>query len=282
MNVKSNAVRLFSIAAVLLGPAAYAQSQPDEAAATAHRLMVRSGLSVQLRGFSDQVAADIRNNAANADPQLIAALAEAAREAFRAELLQEDMTARIAKKLTVSDMKAALVWLETEPGKRVTRAEENDSISMDAERIGAYVEGLKTSPLSADRQKLIAELISVTGSVRVAMATTEAMALGVAVGMDALQPQEHRVGEATLRARIRQAMPPEKMQAAFAQQMPLLHAYTYRNTSDADLAGYVGFLKSVAGKRYQDQISAAFVEGLGRASVRVGELAAQRQRQTKL
>ena len=282
MNVKTSAVRLFSIAAVLLASAASAQSQSDQAAATAHQLVIRSGLSVQLRGFSDQIIGDIRQNAANVDPQLIAALADAAKEALSPESLQEDMTTRIAKKLTVSDMKTALVWLETEPGKRITRAEEVASSSFDAERIGAYAERLKTSPLTADRQKLIAELISATGSVRVAMATTEAMALGVALGMDALQSQEHRVGEATLRARIRQAMPPEKMQAAFAQQMPLLYAYTYRDTSDADLAGYLGFLKGAAGKRYQDGTSAAFVEGLGRASVRVGELAAQRQRQTTL
>ena len=170
----------------------------------------------------------------------------------------------------------------SEPGKRITRAEEVASSSFDAARLGAYAEHLKASPLTAERQKLIAELISATGSVRVAMATTEAMALGVALGMDALQPQEHRVGEATLRARIRQAMPPEKMQAGFTEQMPVLYAYTYRDTSDADLAGYLRFLKGTAGKRYQDGISAAFVEGLGHASVRVGELAARRQRQTTL
>jgi hypothetical protein len=108
------------------------------------------------------------------------------------------------------------------------------------------------------------------------------MALGVALGMDSLQPQERRIGEARLRARIRQAMPAEKIQAGFAQQLPLAYAYTYRDVSDADLAGYVGFLKGAAGKRYQNGMNAAFMEGLARASVQLGELAGTRQHQTAL
>jgi hypothetical protein len=265
---------------MLLAPTALAQS--DEAAATAHRLMIQSGLSVQLRGYSDQVAADIRQNSAQLDASIVAGLVDAAKEAFRPDLLQQDIAVRVAKKLTVGDMKAALAWLETDAGKRLTRAEELASTSLDAERLGAYAEGLKTKPLAAKRQALISDLMSTTGAVRMAAATAETMALGLAIGMDSLQPRERRLGAATLRARIRQAMPPEKMQAAFAQQLPVVYAYTYRDISDADLAAYVGFLKGVAGKRYQEGMNAAFIEGLGRASVQVGELAGQRQRQTAL
>ena len=244
--------------------------------------MIRSGLSVQLRGFTDQLADSIRQNAGNLDANVVASLVDAANQAFRPDALQQDITARVAKKLTVGDMKAALAWLETDVGGRVTRAEELASVSLDMERMSAYAEGLKTKPLPAKREKLISELISTTGAARNAAAVAETMALGVALGMDSLQPRERRVGEATLRARVREAMPPEKMQAFFGQQLPVTFAYTYRDTSDADLAAYAGFLKGVAGKRYQDAINAALLEGLARASVQVGEIAGQRQRQTTL
>jgi hypothetical protein len=197
-------------------------------------------------------------------------------------VLQQDMTARVAKKLTVGDMKAALVWLETEAGGRITRAEELVSVSFDAERANAFAEGLKSKPLSAQRQKLIADLMATTGAVRTAIATAETMAFGIAFGMDSLQPRERRLGEARIRAGVRQAMPPEKMQAFFGQQLPLTYAYTYRDVSDADLAGYVEFLKGAAGKRYQEGMNAVFLDGLGRASAQIGELAGQRQRQTTL
>ncbi|HEU4922927.1 MAG TPA: hypothetical protein VFT23_07620 [Burkholderiales bacterium] len=44
----------------------------------------------------------------------------------------------------------------------------------------------------------------------------------------------------------------------------------------------MAFLKSAAGKRYQGGMNAAFMEGLSRASMQMGELAAARQRQTAL
>jgi hypothetical protein len=114
------------------------------------------------------------------------------------------------------------------------------------------------------------------------VATIEAITLGVAIGLDTLQPRERRQGEVRLRARMRQMMPPEKIQAGLTQQLPIVLALTYRDVSDADLIHYVGFLKSAAGKRYQDGMTGAFTEGILQASVRVGELVGQRQRQTAM
>jgi hypothetical protein len=270
---------MISSLAVLL--AAPANAQPNEAAATAQRLVVRSGVAVQLRGFTGQIEAEIKQNPAGLDAKLVNALVDAAKDAFRPESLQEDITGRVAKKLTVADMKTALAWLEGGAGRRITQAEELGS-SFDAQQFQAYAEQLKTKPVSAGRQKLIAELIAATSAVKALAASQEAMALGLALGMDSLQPRERRAGEAALRGRIREMMPPEKLEAMVAEQLPGFFAYTYRDISDADLDGYLRFLKTVGGKRYQDAMTAAFIEGLGRASVQLGELAAQRQRQTAM
>jgi hypothetical protein len=280
MKVERTAVRLFSVLAMALAPMAYAQ--PEEAAVTAHRLMIRSGLSVQLRGFTAHIQREIKQNPAGLDEKMVAALSDAAKEAFRADLLQEDMTARVAKKITVGDMKAALTWLDTDAGQRVTLAEELSSAAFDQKRFLEYTEDLNAKPLLNKRKKLMSELVSATNAVRAVAATQEAIALGIAIGMDSLQPKERRVGEAALRGRVREMMQPEKLQAALAQQLPVLFAYEYREVSDDDLAGYVGFLKTAAGKRYQDGMTGAFIEGLGRAAVQVGELAGQRQRQTAM
>jgi hypothetical protein len=274
------AAGLISAGTVFLAP--FAQAQSNEDASTAHRLIVRSGVSVQLRGFTDQLEGEIRQNPAGLDEKLVSTLAEAAKQAFRPESLQQDMTARIAKKLTLADMKVALTWLEGEAGRRVTQAEELNSTTFDLQRFQVFTERLKLKPLASKRQKLIAELISVTDAVKASAVTQETLSLGVAMGMDALQPKERRAGEATLRGRLRMVMPPEKINAALAERLPMLHAYNYRDVTDADLQGYVRFLKSAGGKRYQDGMTAAFLEGLGRASVQVGELVGQRQRETAM
>jgi hypothetical protein len=284
VKVTTYAGCMISSLAVFLAAPAHAQSknaQPSEATATAQRLIVRSGVAVQLRGFTGQIESEIRQNQAGLDAKMLTALVEAAREAFRPESLQEDITGRMATKLTVADMKTALVWLDGAAGRRITRAEELGS-TFDAQGFQAYAEQLKTQPVSPQRQKLISELIAVTDAVKALAASQEAIALGVALGMDSLQPRERRAGEAALRGRLRELMPPEKLQAMFAEQLPGLFAYTYRDISDADFGGYVRFLRTVSGKRYQAAMNASFVEGLERASVRVGELAAQRQRQTAI
>lgn len=280
MKAKRIIVRLFSILTVALASMAYGQS--DDARATAHQLMVRSGLSAQLRGFTAQMEGETKQNAANLDEKMVTALIESGKEAFRPDLLEEDMTARLAKKLTVGDMKGALAWLETDAGRRITQAEELGSATIDERRLLEYAEHLKAKPAGLKRTKLISEVISESNAVRAGAATIEAISLGVAIGLDTLQPTERRQGEARLRAKMRELMPPEKVQAGLTQQLPMVFALMYRDISDADLVRYVGFLKSVAGKRYQDGMTGAFTEGLRQASVRVGELAGQRQHQTAM
>jgi hypothetical protein len=253
-----------------------ALSQSDEAATTAQRLMVSSGLAVQLRGFTAQMEQQISGQT-KLDQATADALASAAKEAFRADLLQADITARLTRKLTVGDMKNALVWLESRPGRAITTAEELSSTAFDGQRFASHLENLKKSPLSPKRVELIREMMIVTNAVAAAVATQEAVGLGVAIGINSLQPREQRVSESELRRRLHQLMPPDKVRGALEEQLPLLYSYVYREIRDADLEQYLAFLKGPHGKRYQDGMTSAYIEGLTKASVKVGELTAQRK-----
>jgi len=277
--IKTAAYLLFVLSSV---PAPMVHAQSDDARAMAHQLMVRSGMSVQLRGFTAQVEAETKKNATNLDEKMVTALVASGKEAFRADLLEEDITARLIKKLTVGDMKGALAWLETDTGRRLTQAEEVASATFDERGLLEYAETLKAKPLGLKRTKLISEVISASNAVRAYAAMIEAITLGVAIGLDTLQPADRRQGEARLRAKMLERMPPDKVQAGLAQQLPIVFALMYRDISDADLAGYVGFLKSVSGKRYGDGMTGAFTEGVRQASIRVGELVGQRQRNTAM
>jgi hypothetical protein len=280
MRTAAAALSLSCLLAVGSVPAA--SGQADTSAATAHRLMVRSGLSAQLHGLSAQMEADIGRNRGKADEKLIAALLDASKLAFRAETLQTDMTARIEKKLSVAQMDAALAWLESPAGRRVTRAEELGSGAFDEQSFAEYVRGLGEHRLAEKRARMLSMLVTVTDAPESVLATQQAIALGVAIGMDSLQPQERRLGDEVVRERVEQMLPAEKVKAALAQQLPMLYAYLYRDVSDADLGAYLRFLRSPAGKRYQSAITAAFVEGLGRASLRVGELVGEREHETSI
>jgi hypothetical protein len=279
--VKSIATALSLCCALACLPAISAFAQDDASLRAAQRLMQHSGLSGQLRQLPAQMEADFKQAADLLDPALAAALLAAAKTAFQPEALERDITGRVAKKLTIADMSAALAWLDSAAGRRITRAEEVGA-SFDAQRYAQYVDGLHAQRPSDARGQMIASVVTATNGAETVLATQEAIALGVAVGMDTMQPMERRVGEATLRLRVRQAVRSEKVRSAISDQLPLLYAYFYRDVPDADLAGYVRFLESTPGRRYQQGMTAAYIESLGRASIRIGELAGEQQRRTSM
>lgn len=257
---------------ILLAGAAQAQ----EPAQLAQRLVERSGLAVQLqsvpKGFEEQMAA-MRGQAPD---ELLLALTEAGREAYRPEMMAREIANILAETLKPEEMQRVLAWLETGVGRRTTVAEERASVSMNEESLKAYAEQTKTKPPSAQRQKLIQEILEVTNGLEFGARLLEGMALGVAIGMDSTQPVQKRAGVALIRKQIEKAMPKDQVKEQLRVAMPAMLGYTYREVSDADLAAYVAFLRSADGKRANDAITEAFTQAMVAASVRLGQFVDQR------
>jgi len=251
-------------------------AQAQEAAKLAQRLVQLSGLEVQLRsvpkGFDDQMT-QLRGKVPD---DLRIALADAGREAYRPELMAQEIAQTLAQTLKPAEMRKVLAWLETDVGRRVTLAEERASSTMDEASLSRYAGQTKSKPPGARRQKLIQDLVQVTNAIEFAAHLIEGTALGVAIGMDSLQPVQKRVGAAFLRKQIEKAMPKEQLKATMREAMPGLYGYTYREVSDADLAAYLVMLRSADGKRCNDAITEAFTQAMVAASVRVGQLVDQR------
>jgi hypothetical protein len=172
-------------------------------------------------------------------------------------------------------MQKAIAWLETDLGRRITRAEELSSETMDEASMKAFQSRLKEKPLSTQRSTLLDYLIADTNSVETTVNVMEATALGMAIGIDSMQPAQKRAGVAALRAQQQKVMPRDKLKVAMQQVLPVTMAYTYRDLSDWDLAAYVAFLRSADGKRYNDAMFDAFGQALVGASVRMGQLMEQ-------
>jgi len=122
MTVRATAAILFSVFAMAFSP--MAQTQSDEVGATAHRLMIARNVGAA-SWFTGQIEAAFKQYSGKVDERILAALLEAAKEAYRPDLLQDDMTRRLAKKLTADDMENALTWLETDVGQRITQAKKS-------------------------------------------------------------------------------------------------------------------------------------------------------------
>jgi len=263
-------------AALCIGLAAQpALAQSQEALDTAQLLVVRSGLAVQLRGVVAQMKSGMESQRGKASDELVLKLVEAAEEAFRPELLQDAIARDIARRLQVEDMKAALAWLETDLGRRITLAEEVAS-NTDDEAIARYMQGLKEKRPTAARVSLINDIIEATYAEDLALRSMKAMALGVALGMDSTLPRERRLGMARIEKEVNAALPKEKLKQELRATMAANCLYAYRELRDDDLRRYIEFLRSPAGKRYSDEMTQAFMDELVRASVRLGQLVDQK------
>jgi len=252
-----------------------ALAQSPEALDTAQLLVVRSGLAVQLRGVVAQMKSGMEQQRGKASDELVLKLVEAAEEAFRPELLQDAIARDVARRLQVEDMKAALAWLGTDLGRRITLAEEAAS-NTDDEAIARYMQRLKETKPTAARVSLINEVIEATYAEDLAVRSMQAMALGVALGMDSTLPRERRLGMARIEKEVNAALPKEKVKQELRATMAATSLYAYRELPDDDLRRYVEFLRSPGGKRYSDEMTQALMDALVRASVRLGQLVDQK------
>jgi len=263
-------IYLLVLCSALIGAPAFGQS--NEATEAANRLLVRSGLSVQLRGFGNQFAAQFARQRGKVPDTLVVELTNAAKEAFRPDVLQEDIVQGIARKLKVDEINGALAWLDSAVGERITRAEEASSGTTGEAALRKYTESLKECKAPAARTRLIGDIIAASYAEDSTVRSLEAVALGVALGIDSMQPEQNRLGLERLQAKLKVAMPAEKLKQQMRLVLPVMYAYTYRDISDADLTAYLAFLTGPVGKRYSQQVSEAFMEALIRGSVRLGQL----------
>jgi hypothetical protein len=262
--------RLGGMLAALAAFAAHAQS--PESLELAGRLFERCGLAVQLQSLSREFEQGVAQNRGKIPDELAAVLADAGKISYAVPALRTQIVPLFARKLKAADLKRVLAWLDGPVGRRVTLAEEGASGRMTQEVMQAYLEGEKAKPPGAKRVRLLADLAAALNAAEIGASFIEAMSLGIAVGMDAAQPEEKRIGVAGLRARLRAAMPPEKLRADMNAALPAMNGYTYREIGDADLAAYLKFNRSAVGKRYNQALTEALAEALVAASVRVGQL----------
>jgi hypothetical protein len=256
--------------AVAIAAAPSVEARSNEALEVAKRLLHNSGLAVQLKSFPRQVEQDLAQAQGRLPDEMLSALRAAARDSFSPSAMQDDLVRGIAARLTVGEMRKALVWLDTDLGKRMTRVEEVASEQLTPEMLQSYADGLRRRPLSAKRSELIAGLAAATKAVEGTANIIEGVALGIALGMDSMQPVQKRLGMATLSEQLRQQMPPDKIREAIGAVTPVMYAYTYRDVSDADLEAYLAFNRSNSGARYNEAMMGALTEALAKAGLRVG------------
>ncbi len=269
--VKTLKVMLIAVLALYSGLCWAGEKTADPR--SVEKLMVKSGLSKQL----EQIAPMVQTGMAQQNQQsgsLTAAelndLNNVAAKAFDAKTLTENVRKHIQANLSEADIQAALTWLNSPLGEKITKLEE------DASTPAAYAEMEKMGDKlggNAGRIDLVKKLdLAVKGTetgVALALNTQTALVAAMTSGM----PQEKRPTMEAIEKELNKSR--GQIQSAIEQSTLMSFLYAYRNLSDAEINKYIDFANSASGKKYSAVTSDAITAAVTNAAHVMGSMIAQ-------
>jgi hypothetical protein len=236
-------------------------------------LMVKSGLSKQLEQVAPMMQDGMaqQNQGPNAlSPEKMTELSGLAAKAFDAKVLREKVQKHIQANMSEADVQAALSWLRSPLGEKITKLEEEAS----------------TPAAYAEMQKMADKLTGNSGRVELArrldnaVKATEtgvAVALNTQTAMIAALTSGTAPEERPTMNDIEKEVAKSKGQirSAVEQSTILSFLYAYRSLSDAEIGKYIDFASSASGKRYHAVTAEGVNVAMSSAARVLGGLIAQ-------
>jgi len=259
----------WALAALALGSLS-AQAQTDPA--TAEALMKRSGLWEQLASMAPQVRNGMLAALARAPTPPTAAEAErlskAADAAYAPDRLRDLARGVIAQGIDKQQLPAIQAWFETPMAATISRLEEADTADTTemANRMQAGTAALEAMP--SQRRALLNEMVLGTRSAEFLTTITINTALATFKGAMSVKPNPAAPSEKDMTAML-QAQRPQMLQG-FAQVALAGFARAYAPVALPELTLYANFLKSDAGRHYNDVSAKAFEAAIVDAATELG------------
>jgi nucleoside-diphosphate-sugar epimerase len=174
----------------------------------------------------------------------------------------------LAARVPPGDLEALDAWLGGDLGRRITALEVAASRpDRDSERaIRAGIARLAAAPEA--RKKLIENLVESTRAAEAITHMTINVAVAVQRGMASVKPEGPVAPVATLREAFEAQR--AQMQRAYGGMSQALFADMYQALSDAELAGYLEFLRGAAGRQFLEATMQAMEHALVDAAERLG------------
>jgi len=228
----------------------------------AEELYSKSGLEEQVKDIGAAVLVGYRNNYRRSDKhsvrdeQINRQIERVIDDSFDPETLRDTVIVGQTTDLSAEDLEAALAWLDSPVGEKVTELEEKASSEEGVKGLQDFARNFNKSSVSAERVRLIRELDQ-------ALHITET-ALDITLSTQFALSMTTREGDETLtRDDIRDLF--DDFQKYRPQLEPLVenrvHAsllYTYQQLTDKELGEYLAFAKSAKGAKY-NRITALYL-----------------------
>ena len=246
-------IRTLACGLCLLLPAvgAWAQIEP----AVAESLMKKSGLWQQLAEIPAQMRAGVMGAVAEGarkkpSAKELARVAQAVDIAYAADRLQAFSRSRLASGMDVNDLPALEAWFDSTLGGQISRLEEASAADQREPALQMQEGMALLQAQDATRRALLNEMVVVTRSAEMFANLATDVALSTHGITSVIGPQAQGPTLSQLQAAL-QAQRPQMLQG-YSALAAADFARVYATLPTEELAQYLGFLKSDAGRRYTD------------------------------
>ncbi len=224
-------------------------------------LYVTSGLEMQVQQLAPAINAGIQQSlqkgpdSGGKKEKFSKRLQSAVTQVYGAEPLKRVMLEHLTKHLNKATTNAALAWLRSDLGRKVTQMEIVAMSVKGQQEATAYYQTLEKSPPEDTRVDLVAELVLATKASEVGTDTAINIQAAIIAALLSQAPKSEDTSLAMIKGHLEKQR--DKIGESVAQQSIMSFLYTYRDLSDKELGQYIKFANSKAGQAYHDTFSAS-------------------------
>jgi hypothetical protein len=231
-----------------------------------------SGLETQLGSLDMLVEESLAQSLQSIPTEQAERVKRAVLTELSAPQLQQQVASRLEKVHHPQHAAAALRWLRSPQGRRITQLEIEASTPESVRALEAYAQQLRAEPPREVRLGLARELDRAIGATQFAVEVSLASARAAMSAMSGVLPAERRLDAGQIEAAI--GAQREAMREGLAQASLLSTLHTYRDLTDAELEAYLAFAKSDTGRWYHGAVKQALLEALTDVAGRMGRTVA--------
>jgi len=249
--------------------AAHAWGATD--AATAESLMRKSGLWEQLADIAPQVRtgmlASIAQSGRKPSDAELERLSRAVDTAYSVQRLRSACLAAISRDLDNARVAALRRWYDGPTGRTITRLEQALSRHGD-ERTTLEQGAALLGKMPASRRRTLDEIVLATRSAELMAELTISTMIATQQGAASVSPNAARPSVSEMKATLDAQR--QQLVRTFSSIALASFAVAYSSLSTEELAGYVDFLKSEAGRHFSAVAARAFSAAMLDAAAELG------------
>ena len=230
------------------------------------QLMELSGMNHDLESIPEQITTSVKQSGSAGQDAQTASVNTIMVESFDPVVMKSIVKAHLKQELSSADIKAALKWLHSPLGKKITALENAASDVQDLADIQKKMPELLENN---DRFALIRKL---DDAIKVSESTVNTLVImqgAMLRGMMASAPADKRWNDDRIKEYLAGIEPQIKAEYELLTIASL--AYTYRNLPDNEVRAYIDFANTPAGQHYHSSAIAAMNEALTAASEKMGQ-----------